>query len=237
MIDDRDAATPELEALLARLNTGRRYDAYDLDGAEQRMALRQAARSRCLNPSGCALGPVARSSAAQAWWTRPALDGHAAVDQARWDLRAVCTLMVVDNEAPERLGAFIKDDYVDDGAGARVLACLLHLTGHPDGARWWWQWAAGAGDGTAVYCLLLDHARRGELQDALVWGHQLSQFGFAPEQWGSRADAPVLADDLPDLVSEHIVKRVHPVLGTFPLPETSLVGALRELAAFDVGTR
>ncbi|WP_052709664.1 hypothetical protein [Streptomyces sp. NRRL S-495] len=237
MIDDRDAGTPQLEALLARLRTGRRYDGYDVRDAERRMAVRQAARARCLNQTSCALASAAAPSPGRSRWTGPALDGQAAVDQARGDLRALCTLVVGDDRAPVDLGTFIADGFVDDGSGARVLACLLHLTGYRDGARWWWQWAAGAGDSTAVYCLVLDHARRGELHDARFWGHQLSSRGFVPEQWGSRADAPVMADDLPDLVAEHIVKRVHPVLGTIPVPEASLVGALEELASADASTR
>ncbi|MFJ4673006.1 hypothetical protein [Kitasatospora purpeofusca] len=235
MMDDRDNGTPQLDALVARLNTGRRYDEYDLDGAERRTAMRQAARSRCLNQASCTLAPSTPSFLGRPRWTDPGLNGQAELDQAWWDLRAVCTMVVAADESPAILAAFIADGYVDDGSGARVLACLLHLTGYRDGARWWWQWAAGAGDNTAVYCLLLDHARRGELQDARFWGRQLA--GSVPEQWGSRADAPVLVEDLPDRVSEHINKKVHPVLGTIPLPDPSLVGALRELAAVDVGTR
>ncbi|MEU5537234.1 hypothetical protein [Streptomyces sp. NPDC020362] len=36
-------------------------------------------------------------------------------------------------------------------AGAGTFGCLLHLCGHPEGARFWWQFAVGARDDTAEY--------------------------------------------------------------------------------------
>ncbi|MEU6235401.1 hypothetical protein [Kitasatospora sp. NPDC047058] len=231
---DRDATNPQVEALIGRLGTGRRYAEYDLDEAERRMAVRQAARSRCSNPS-CALAPPPTTAFSRPQWTRPALDGQYALEQAWWDLKAICTLVVGATDAAPVLEHFIQAHYAD-GPGARILACLLHLTGDRDGARWWWQFAAGAGDNTAGYCLLLDHVRRGELHDARFWGRQLTSSGFAPEQWGSRSDAPVVVEDLPDRVSPHITKKYHPALGRIPLPELSLVPALQELASADAST-
>ncbi|MGW0580456.1 hypothetical protein ACWD25_31880, partial [Streptomyces sp. NPDC002920] len=51
-------------------------------------------------------------------------------------------------------------------------ACLLSLADAGDGAQWWWQFAAGAGNATAAYCLHLFHFGRGELRDADHWAHQ-----------------------------------------------------------------
>ncbi|MFE5197934.1 sigma factor-like helix-turn-helix DNA-binding protein [Streptomyces sp. NPDC056601] len=60
-----------------------------------------------------------------------------------------------------------------DVDGALVYACLLHLTGHPESAQFWWQLAAGASSRAAAYCLHLDHLRLGELREARHWYHQL----------------------------------------------------------------
>ncbi|MEU7596551.1 hypothetical protein AB0B79_26485 [Streptomyces sp. NPDC039022] len=61
-----------------------------------------------------------------------------------------------------------------DVAGALVYACLLHLTGHPESAQFWWQLAAGAGNRAAAYCLHLHHLHLGESREALHWHHQLT---------------------------------------------------------------
>ncbi|MBL1093138.1 MULTISPECIES: hypothetical protein [Streptomyces] len=49
-----------------------------------------------------------------------------------------------------------------DVDGAQVFACMLSLADHPESAQFWWQFAAGAGNRAAAYCLHLI-ARR--LQD------------------------------------------------------------------------
>lgn len=71
-------------------------------------------------------------------------------------------------------GAFGPDDQMDVD-GALVFACLLHLTGHPESAQFWWQLAAGAGSRAAAYCLHLHHLRLGEVREAQHWLHQLMQ--------------------------------------------------------------
>ncbi|MGW0940148.1 hypothetical protein [Streptomyces sp. NPDC002666] len=67
------------------------------------------------------------------------------------------------------------DDQLDVD-GALVFACLLHLTGHPESAQFWWQLAAGAGSRAAEYCLHLHHLRLGEGREAQHWLHQLMRF-------------------------------------------------------------
>ncbi|MFE4397935.1 MULTISPECIES: hypothetical protein [Streptomycetaceae] len=211
--------------MIRRLRTRRRYDRYDLDDAEERLALRQAARYRC-SGSGCALVPSPALVRYQ--WTP--VHSLNTVEQAWKDLRSLCARVIAADSAPDDLAGFIDVHYAD-GIGARVLACLLHLADDRDGARWWWQYAAGAGDHTSVYCLLLDHLRRGELHDATWWSRQLADDGFVPEQWDARAEDLDLADDVPGRVSPHITRRQHPTLGVIPLPSQSLVPALRELAS------
>lgn len=63
-----------------------------------------------------------------------------------------------------------------DFEGAQVFACMLYLAGHPESAQFWWQFAAGAGQRSAAYCLYLLHAGLGEMREAAHWLHQL--------QWG-----------------------------------------------------
>ncbi|MEU6417310.1 hypothetical protein [Streptomyces spiralis] len=59
-----------------------------------------------------------------------------------------------------------------DADGALHFGCLLNLAQEPDGALWWWQFAAGAGNATAAYCLHLFHLVRGELRDSDHWAGQ-----------------------------------------------------------------
>ncbi|MFD0417624.1 hypothetical protein [Streptomyces sp. NPDC127108] len=56
--------------------------------------------------------------------------------------------------------------------GARVLGCILQLSGEEDSARFWWQYAAGAGDTAASYCLYLHHLSLGERGEAAWWQQQ-----------------------------------------------------------------
>ncbi|MEU9749396.1 hypothetical protein [Streptomyces niveus] len=69
-----------------------------------------------------------------------------------------------------------QDDFLTstmpDPAAARVLGCVLQLSGSSDAresARFWWQYAAGAGDPAASYCLYLHHLALGEDGEARWW--------------------------------------------------------------------
>jgi hypothetical protein len=53
--------------------------------------------------------------------------------------------------------------------GIHVFACSLYLANHPESARFWWGFAAGAGHGAAAYCLYLQHLTNGELREADLW--------------------------------------------------------------------
>ncbi|MFD8545328.1 hypothetical protein [Streptomyces sp. NPDC059649] len=63
-----------------------------------------------------------------------------------------------------------EDDLEDlDVDGAQVFACMLSLADHPESAQFWWQFAAGAGNRAAAYCLHLHHLGRGEVAEAEHW--------------------------------------------------------------------
>ncbi len=86
------------------------------------------------------------------------------------DLRALCESAVAATGAMAHLGRFIGP--LPEPCGARVLGCILQLTGQDDSARFWWQYAAGAGDRTATYCLYLQHLAQGERAEACWWHGQ-----------------------------------------------------------------
>ncbi|MFG3085602.1 hypothetical protein [Streptomyces parvulus] len=88
-------------------------------------------------------------------------------DTAANHLRSLCEVAVTHASAPQ-ITDFITDQ-LPNPEGAWILGCLLHLAGAEDGARYWWQYAAGAGDRGASYCLSLLHRARGDDQTADLW--------------------------------------------------------------------
>jgi hypothetical protein len=91
-------------------------------------------------------------------------------DTAAHDLQALCEAIVT-HTAATSLKGFITEQ-LPEPSGARVLGCILQLTDVEDGARVWWQYAAGAGDSTASYCLYLYHLALGESDLAALWREQ-----------------------------------------------------------------
>ncbi|MFJ3720839.1 hypothetical protein [Streptomyces sp. NPDC090057] len=63
-------------------------------------------------------------------------------------------------------------EQVPEPRSALVPACVLQLTDTDDGARSWWQYAAGAGQPAAAYCLSLHHLAVGEDAPASWWHQQ-----------------------------------------------------------------
>ncbi|MBN0042969.1 hypothetical protein JS756_02315 [Streptomyces actuosus] len=91
-------------------------------------------------------------------------------------------------------------DQLPEPPGAWLLGCALHLAGVDEGARFWWQYAAGAGHSPAAYCLSLHHHARGEAHAAAFWHDQtgldqavetdpLPVAGVCPSLGGFRFDA------------------------------------------------
>ncbi|QIY59429.1 hypothetical protein HEP86_39540 [Streptomyces sp. RPA4-5] len=86
------------------------------------------------------------------------------------DLRALCETLVMHTPATAITG-FVTDQ-VPEPRSALILACVLQLTNTDGGARFWWQYAAGAGQAAAAYCLYLHHLSLGEDDTAQWWHHQ-----------------------------------------------------------------
>jgi hypothetical protein len=87
------------------------------------------------------------------------------------DLRLLCRLVIGQPDALHAMSTFVAGRILEPD-GARVLACVLHLAGRSDSARFWWQYAAGAGDVCACYCLFLHHTAHGETVEANWWHDQ-----------------------------------------------------------------
>ncbi|WP_405933654.1 hypothetical protein [Streptomyces sp. NBC_00827] len=93
----------------------------------------------------------------------------AADTAATQHLNHLCEV-VVTTVAPGAL-EFLTDQ-LPEPPGAWLLGCALHLAGVDDGARFWWQYAAGAGHTPAAFCLSLYHHARGEAHAAAFWYDQ-----------------------------------------------------------------
>ncbi|MFI9724001.1 hypothetical protein ACIHFE_30865 [Streptomyces sp. NPDC052396] len=85
------------------------------------------------------------------------------------DLHALCETVVA-HTAATSLRDFITGN-LPDPRGALVVGCILQLTDADDSSRFWWQYASGAGDNVATYCLYLHHLALGE-HDAADWWHE-----------------------------------------------------------------
>ncbi|HEY9327020.1 MAG TPA: hypothetical protein VIS09_02075 [Streptomyces sp.] len=86
------------------------------------------------------------------------------------DLRALCEAVV--SHTPAATVADFVTEQVPQPASALVLACVLQLNDTDDGARFWWQYAAGADQPAAAYCLYLHHLARGDRTTADWWHRQ-----------------------------------------------------------------
>ncbi|MFG2716399.1 hypothetical protein ACGFX2_38645 [Streptomyces goshikiensis] len=102
------------------------------------------------------------------------------------ELRALCEALV--HHTPATTVAAFVTDQVPEPRSALILACVLQLTDTDDGARFWWQYAAGAGQPAAAYCLYLHHLALGETHTARWWRTQTDQTQTDP----ANPDAPAV---------------------------------------------
>ncbi|MDH6630498.1 hypothetical protein M2271_008359 [Streptomyces sp. LBL] len=91
-------------------------------------------------------------------------------DRAAQSLTALCEA-VVTHCTPDQFADFLTDQ-VPQPRAAWILGCVLHLAGAETGARFWWQYAAGADDAPASYCLYLQHLAQGDTHAAALWQAQ-----------------------------------------------------------------
>ncbi|MFJ8824417.1 hypothetical protein ACIREE_21840 [Streptomyces sp. NPDC102467] len=111
------------------------------------------------------------------------------------DLRALCETLVSHTSATD-VADFVTEQ-VPQPRSALALACVLQLTDTDDGARFWWQYAAGAGQPAAAYCLYLHHLAQGEDATADWWHQQTDDVEPVP-------DSPAAAEpETPDPDQPH----------------------------------
>ncbi|MER7787827.1 hypothetical protein [Streptomyces sp. NPDC097640] len=141
----------------------------DLAAAEARLAARLADGSPDCAATADGRDPVA---------------GHVPDTDERMarDLRTLCEAIIGRDGALAQLQEVITHRILEP-PGARVLGCVLQLAGHEDSAQFWWQFAGGAGDPAAAYCLYLHHMALGEEAQAhwwLAWWHEQAGRGIPP---------------------------------------------------------
>ncbi|MGW5658453.1 hypothetical protein [Streptomyces humi] len=93
-------------------------------------------------------------------------------EQAACDLRLLCRGTVHHAGAAAHITTFTTATSRDPD-GALTFASLLYLADQDEGARFWWHYAAGAGNTTAALCLYLLHLSHGEMRDAAYWAGQI----------------------------------------------------------------
>ncbi|MEV7611718.1 IclR family transcriptional regulator C-terminal domain-containing protein [Streptomyces sp. NPDC089799] len=216
-----------LAEFLARAGVRDRYPHYDLAAAEARLLRARAGRpGSCARLSGAAdPGAGPGPDPARAAWSDPAQDTPVDAERAWRDLKAVAMAAVCAPGAAAVLTAFVNGDHTDL-EGAQVFACLLHLAGLRDGARFWWQYTAGSGSEQGAYCLFLDHSRRGEHDDAGVWARELVRGGFTPPTTREAREPLVHGQTA---VRRYVVQLDDIDVGPVPLPRRGLERALAAL--------
>lgn len=213
-----------LEQFLARASVRDRYPHYDLGAAEARLLRGAGAPAPKPKPPGPRRG-AAPSRRRPTGWSDPSRDLPLDSERAGRDLKAACLASVCGRGARERLDAFAAGGHADL-PGAVVFGCLLHLAGLREGARFWWQFAAGSGRARtthAAYCLFLDHSRRGEHHDARVWARELGRRRFRPRGHRDLREVRLCAQAA---VLRYVDQVDDPDLGPVPLPRPGVSGAL-----------
>ncbi|WP_413754860.1 hypothetical protein [Streptomyces sp. MMBL 11-3] len=142
--------------------------------------------------------------------------------EAAEDLRALCETLV--SHTPAAAVADFVTEQVPEPRSALALACVLQLTDTDDGARFWWQYAAGAGQAAAAYCLYLHHRAQGE-NDTANWWH---------EQTDDVQPPPALAPDTGAAETDEWAPALHCVTST---STSTLLRILRHLAKHTVRPR
>ncbi|MFI6277544.1 hypothetical protein [Streptomyces sp. NPDC050988] len=103
-----------------------------------------------------------------------AREGSRLESSAADDLQTLCETVITHTGALADLRIFLARA-LPEPSGARVLGCMLQLSEREESARFWWQYAAGAGDPAASYCLYLHHRALGEHGAADWWHTQHTQ--------------------------------------------------------------
>lgn len=182
--------TSPLDELLGRARLLRPpYAQAAIEAAAVRLSARAASFPHPTDPSpsdGTAgqVPPIAQGQA-------PPADERSAAD----DLQTLCETVITHTDALADLEEFLARA-LPQPPGARVLGCMLQLCAREESARFWWQYAAGAGDSAASYCLYLHHRALGEPGVADWWQTQHARYARSvrPETDDPHGEATVGVD-------------------------------------------
>ncbi|WP_369170668.1 hypothetical protein AB5J49_24020 [Streptomyces sp. R28] len=225
--------TSPIDDLLARARLHRRpYPQAAIDAAAARLSTRAAARPDATGPTPARATPgpppahATRGQTPSAPPVPPALSATPAppgqappTDErsAADDLQTLCETVITHTDALTDLEEFLARA-LPEPPGARVLGCMLQLCAREESARMWWQYAAGAGDTAASYCLYLHHRALGEHGVADWWQTQHARYtrsvqpgiadlqGEDPQGDGLQGEGPHGADlqgDTPQVENPH----------------------------------
>ncbi|MFH8371380.1 hypothetical protein [Streptomyces sp. NPDC018031] len=139
------------------------FDGFDVDASLQRIARRAVSRA------ADEMDHRARLAAASGARIRSEFGPQPVYQRAAASLEKLSSQVVRDPGTVEAMARLVDDRSRIEPAGALTFACLLYLSDRPEGAQFWWQFAAGAGVATAAYCLYLHHAQYCEDSVASFW--------------------------------------------------------------------
>ncbi|MEU0382238.1 hypothetical protein ABZ093_33850 [Streptomyces cyaneofuscatus] len=224
--------TPHIDEFLSRARLiSTPYTQADIDAAEARVLAR-------LHTPDPAPAPAPAVTAA---------DEPTSIEAAQ-NLKNLCAAVVTHTTALPTLRTFLTP-HLPEPPGARVLGCILQLAESEENARFWWQYAAGAGDPAASYCLYLHHRALGEHAPARWWHEQTELLQDTPstDQPITRND-PGTQTDVPHAVTNALNEvsatdasllptalRILGALRTGPAPVPATVGAVIDYAPAAVG--
>ncbi|MGW1953620.1 hypothetical protein ACWCPI_12840 [Streptomyces sp. NPDC001920] len=185
--------TSPIDDLLARARLHRRpYPQAAIDAAAVRLSVRAAV----LPGTPATSGPAStRTPRRQAPPTPPSPTPPPDERSAADDLQTLCETVITHTDALTDLEEFLARA-LPEPPGARVLGCMLQLCAREESARFWWQYAAGAGDSAANYCLYLHHRALGEHGVADWWQTQHARYtrSVRPTDDTPHNDGTVLID-------------------------------------------
>lgn len=193
---------------------------------EARLSRALLVRNRTI-PREAAPCPAARTTGARPPAPAPAPAQDSSLNEAAEDLRALCETLLT-YTPPTAVADFLTDQ-VPEPRSALALACVLQLSDTDEGARFWWQYAAGAGQAAAAYCLYLHHLAQGEGAAAEWWHHQTDDVQPPPA-----SSDPDQDDDPEPYCASHWHPANHPVTST---STTTILRILRHLSATSTRSR
>ncbi|MFD3844843.1 hypothetical protein ACFWVB_03005 [Streptomyces microflavus] len=213
--------TPHIDEFLSRARLrSAPYTQADVDAAEARVLARFHASDATDAPGAASSDPASAPAGGAVSTVEPT------TAEAAQNLRNLCAAVVTCSTALPTLRTFLTPQ-LPEPPGARVLGCILQLAESEENARFWWQYAAGAGDPAASYCLYLHHRALGEHEPARWWHEQAELLRNTPS-----IDYPVTRGEAPDVVPDAVSSALAEVSTT---DASLLPTALRILGALRAG--